>query len=287
MKRGIVASPNIISPIPGGFKLQRSLSQEEINFYALYWDRVVIPTNSFFHSRIHDEEALMGCGLVERPRAILSNGFNNADMPELFAKIQVEVTKELIESEREMDWVLHQVGDQLILPGVEVDSKRSLRFELMNALPVPEGNVLVADLLEFKERRADELNVLHDTLDNLYLDVLKSPDQDLSAKKAVADLKKAIENLEAVSSEKWKATSKFDFSVDFNLDGGKIANAMAAGAVFDFYTNMFAAPIGTIAAPFITMLKVKAGRATAIQASEKENKLSYLSSAHSEKIITI
>lgn len=287
MKRGIVASPNIIKPIHDGFVIERSLGVEELNFYALYWDRVVIPTNSFIHARIHDEEALVDCGLVERPRVQFYGGFNSRDMPAFLSKIQVDITKNLIESDRGMDWVLHQIGDKLILPGVEVDSKRSLRFELMNALPVPVGTVLVADLLEFKERRADELNVLHDTLDSLYLDILKSPDQDLAAKKTVADLKKAIADLDTVSSEKWKATSKFDFSVNFNLDCGKIASALAAGAVFDFYTNMFTAPVGTIAAPFMSLLNVKAGRATAIQASEKENKLSYLSSARLEKIIAV
>jgi len=233
---------------------------------------------------IHNEEALIDCGLVERPCVKFYGTFNSRDMPEFLSRSQVAITQDLMRSDKEMDWVLHQVGDQLILPGVDVDRKRSLRFELMNALPVPRGDVLVADLLEFKERRADELHVLHDNLDNLYLDILKSPDQELTTKKTLADLKKAIENLDAVSMEKWKVTSKFDLSVDFNLDGATIAK-LAAGAVFDFYTNMFVAPVGTISAAAVSLLKIKAGRAISIQASEKENKLSYLSKARLEKII--
>ncbi|SDU87898.1 DUF6236 family protein [Pseudomonas mucidolens] len=285
MKRGVVASAHVISALRDGFTLERGVSVEEVSFYALYWDRVVLPTNNIMNVRVHDEAMLVDCGLIERPRVIFNESINSEDLPSHLSKIQVDTAKSLIESNSDVDWVLHQVGDKLILPGVAVDQKRSLRFELINALPVPLGTVLVPDILDFKERRADELHILHDAIDSLYLEVLKSPDQDLSAKKAVVDLKKAISDLNAVSSERWSVTSKFDFSVNFNLDGGKIASAFAAGAAFDFFSNMFTAPVGTLAAPFISMLSIKSGHSTAIQASQKENKLSYLSHAHAEKII--
>lgn len=285
MKRGIVASAQIITPIDNGFRVDRRLNMQEIGFYTLYWDRVVLPTNAFMHVGVDDEDLLVNSGLIERPRVKSLGGISSSQMIDFLLQAQVDVIEDLIKSEQDIDWVMHQIGNELTLPKGVSESRKTLRFKLVNALPVPAGEILIPDIIDFKERRRDELNTLHASIDELYLDVLRSPDQDLASRKAFAELNKSLGDLSQVTSEKWKRTSQFDFSVNFNLEGGKFASALAAGAAFDFFNNGFSLPIGTIVAPVVSLLSVKAGYSTSIKATERENKFSYLASAHSEGII--
>ncbi len=286
MKRGVVASAEIITPHSNGFRIEGGVTRRDVNFYTLYWDRVVLPTNCFGHTTIDDEELFVDCGLVERPLVPIEGITHFSDIPfsevpSYYSEVQAQAVKNLMNTDRDVDWVLHQIGDQLVLPRAEVDNRKTLRFDLINALPIPSENVMVPDILEFKERRADELHLLHSTIDDLYLDILRSPDESLSAKKAVSELKKSIADVGVVAKEKWARTSTYNLSVNFNLDGGKLA----AGAVFDFYTNMFTVPVGTMVGALMSNLKVSAGRSVAIKASSAKDKLSYLSSAHKEGII--
>jgi hypothetical protein len=49
MTRRIIAAPAIISIHGNGFTIERGLSPQEIRYYALYWDRVVIPGNNIVY----------------------------------------------------------------------------------------------------------------------------------------------------------------------------------------------------------------------------------------------
>ncbi len=46
MKRGIVTAPGILNQINNGFKMERGLSLNELKYYTLYFDELVIPDNN-------------------------------------------------------------------------------------------------------------------------------------------------------------------------------------------------------------------------------------------------
>jgi hypothetical protein len=163
-----------------------------------------------------------------------------------FAIAQSQVAEERLKSNDGCDWVLHQMGSSLALPSKFKTEQRNLRFDLINALPVPSGDTPIEDILDFKYRRKDQLGVLHNSLDELYVQVLNSPDPSFSSLNAVNDLKKAISELNQVSNERWKKTVKYDFSAQLNLDGGKLVQGVAAGAAFDYFSNPTDLPLGAI-----------------------------------------
>ncbi len=68
MSRGVIAAPAIINIQGDGFTMERALSPQEIRYYALYWDRVVIPGNNLVYIGLPDEELLIESGVIERPR---------------------------------------------------------------------------------------------------------------------------------------------------------------------------------------------------------------------------
>jgi hypothetical protein len=90
------------------------------------------------------------------------------------------------------------------------------------ALPVPDGEVPIQDILDFKQRRKPELLELHNTFDQLYFEVLNAPDQSLATKKVIYRIQSVINDLDKVSVEKFKKTRKYDFSVELNLNGKDI-----------------------------------------------------------------
>lgn len=284
MTRGVIAAPAIISIHGDGFTMERGLSPQEIRYYALYWDKVVIPGSNLVYVGLPEEEILIQSGVIERPLVGFQGSFGGADIGNTFAVAQSVVAKKLMEEEKSTDWVLHQIGNKLSIPKEYIEPKNSLRFELVNLLPVPDGATPIADILEFKERRKTEFNALHECIELAYIEALKCPDPDLGASRAIRELKESIENLETVSSEKWERTSKFDFATEFNLDGGKIVNGIASGAAFDFFTNAFTLPVGSIIGGVASIFKFKAGYSSSFKPAANNSKLAFLSHANNERI---
>jgi len=237
MKRGVIASPALIKTKGTGFTIERTLSPQEIRYYFLYWDRVIIPGTNLVYIGIPDEDILIETGVIERPKVQFQGSFSGKDTANSFATAQSLVAEKLIQEDKSIDWVIHQIGSHLNIPNDYTKKMSSLRIDLIDTLPVPNGDVPIADILEFKNRRSDEFNQLHNSIDELYLEALNCLDQDLGNKKALENLKTSIKNLETVSNEKWNRTSKFNLTAEFNLDGGKLAQGLGGGAAFDFFTT--------------------------------------------------
>ena len=88
-----------------------------------------------------------------------------------------------------------------------------------------------------------------------------------------------------VSAERWQRTSKVDFSMELNLDGSRLSQGIATGGIFDFFTNCFAIPIGSIIGGVASILKFKASYSSAFIPAAKQQKLAYLSHAGNERIL--
>ncbi len=89
MKRGIITTPSILTELPnGGFKQERNLNIDEIKYYSLYFDHVVIPTNNFIHFFVEQEEELINLKLIERPRYNIIGTLNSNDYPKYQLDLQ-------------------------------------------------------------------------------------------------------------------------------------------------------------------------------------------------------
>lgn len=252
----------------------------------MYWDKVVIPTTNLIHLAVPQEEELLTTGVVTRPRVPFSGTFNGELMARAQLSAQTAVAKDLIKNDRTVDWALHQIGTEIIVPDNESIEKQLIHVDLVNSLPVPNGDVPFPDILEFKERRKDELTQLHNAIDDLYLEILSSPDPNLKSKKAISQFKESIETLDKVTKEKWKRTGKFDISAELNLNGKDVVTGIAAGSVFDFFTSLHTIPIGAIFGAIFTTVNVKASYTKTFEPSKEKQVLGYLASAHKENILS-
>ncbi len=284
MDRGVIASPGIINRLPQGFQMERSLSADELRYYILYWDKVVIPGNNLVYIGLPDEELLIEAGAIERPRIGFNGRFEGDQVTNAILSCQSIVAKDLLK-DKKTDWVIHQLGGECSLPNGFSQRRNIIRVDLASTLPVPSDEVNIYELLEFKELRKDELENLHSHLDEVYETVLTSPDEELASKKAITELASSIDDLEKVTTERFEKTRKFDLSAELNLSGKDISIGAASGAAIDFFATGMTIPIATLAGAVLSTIKVTSKATNTFQPASNKYKLAYLSTAKNDGIV--
>lgn len=284
MKRGIITSTGKFNRLgPDGIQMS-SLNQSDINYYLLYWDKIVVANNNFMKSVMPQEEELLSSGKLE----IKKYNFpltGTIDIYGIETKSQSLLANEKLSEKSDFDWTLLQLSEELHITDKLKKEFNSIKVDLINCLPVPNNEVKFDEVLNFKEKRKDELSQLHSSIDSLYLDILNSPDKDLASRKSLSDFNKSIQDLDSATKEKFKFLTKYNLTTELNLNGKDLSMALASGAVFDFYTTGLTIPIGTVAAGIASLFKVKANRTTSVEKAENKLKLSYLSEASKKKIV--
>lgn len=284
MDRGVIAAPGIIRPLEQGLMMERSISKEELRYYILYWDKVVIPGNNLVYIAVPEEEKLIASQAIARPRVQFQGFYQGNQVTDAILACQAIVAEKLVQ-EKTVDWVLHQVGDSVALPSKFVSQKDTIRVALANTLPVPDAEVPVEEILKFKQSRKDELVELHDSIDELYFEVLNSPDERLATKKAVFRFQSAIQNIDKTSHERFKKTRKYDLSVELNLNGEDIVAGASAGALIGFFGGGFTIPITAAIGALVPMIKIKAKASYTFEPAKENAKLSYIANASKEEIL--
>lgn len=288
MERGIITNTGrMVRNDSQSVLLSGGLTDNDLNYYLLYWDKIVMPTNNIFHIAIKYEEELLKAGILERPRIVFNSWSTNVKDGSFdpFVIAQSMVANNLLSTEKLIDWTIHQLGEQVVIGNEQKKEFKSIKVELLKCLPVPSGQFHFTEILEFKEKRKDELSNLHSKIDALYLDILNSPDKDLATRKTISEFNDSIENLNSVSKEKFKFYTKYNFTTELNLNGKDFSVAIASGAIFDFYTNAYSIPIGTVLSGLASLIRIKANRTTSVEKAKDKLKLSYLAKATEKGII--
>ncbi|HAV1351160.1 DUF6236 family protein [Vibrio parahaemolyticus] len=305
MERGVITSPMSFKFNMTGFSVSSAMSSEMIRYYLLYWDKLIVPDNNLVSYGLPDEHDLLGTGKVLRPRSVLHGSFQGAEIGQAIISEQCKWA-DFFKKDPTTDWVVHQHGaKQIYLNEESSDYKNTLRFRLSNALPVPSKDVNINEVLEFKEYRRPELLALHECLDELYLEVLRSPDTDLSGKQAVAKLTESINNLDRVSKERFRFFNKFDIEPQYSLSFKDVINysagagligagatsipTLTAGQSIDLFSG-YTIPIATLvgaAVGFMSGFSVSVKPTKALKTNKEQKHLSYLVNASKLGLVTL
>lgn len=232
MERGVVALPFEAHQREHGFEIGDALSALQLNYFALYWDKISVPTNIFFGLQLPNEEVFKETGLLTRPMINVGSTLAIEDFPKVHLLAQVQLTDHLREVDKSTAWSIHQTGDNSLLFADQSVSKETVRLELENLLPVPSTNVALHEILEFKYRRKDELQALHSYCDELYFEIINSGDPTLQAAKTFSKLKQSISDLDKLNAEGWRSPVKFDLDIspEFDLSDVRAGIATILGA---------------------------------------------------------
>ncbi len=264
------------------FEIKRTISHQEVRFYLMYWDKSVIPGDNLVHISIPDEAELLRCSAIQRPRIEFQGAFHGNEVANAILSCQSIAAGQLVQDEA-IDSVILQFGDALNLPPKFLTLNNTIRVDLVNALPVPSSDTAIDELLEFKLKRNDQLAELHDSIDELYLEIFGSPDHSFSTNKAVLRLKDSLSAIDKLQTERFKKLSWFDLSVE--LSSGKISAGAMIGAAVHYFDHPVNLLLGLCAGAITSTIRIKSKATMTFTPGASNSKLAYLTYAKRARIL--
>lgn len=165
-KRGLVVSPPI--EIRGSSVITKNsqLDPQELRFSLLFWDKLVWPSPNIIHMPSGPDEVFLEKSRVLTRREMPFSG----DMAQAIAHSQVQAFLDLDRAEPGA-WALSQGENSFLLRDGILHEGNGAFVELHRAIPVPQHDVALDDILQFRVRRYPELTALRTVLDDFVKEV--------------------------------------------------------------------------------------------------------------------
>ena len=224
-RRGLVVScPVKITPNGGLLVESTQLDPQELRFSLLFWDILDFPQNNFVSiTSGPDEQFLESAGVLQRSshRAPFS-GFGG----DIFRDLHVAAFKARDAQEPGV-WSLATGERSISFPDAQLTQDRGALVSLHRCIPIPNHDVALQDILEFRARRRDELLALRTHLEGLYHRVQSAGDGELMWNTEVSSLERALAD-HLKSSREWGVSLRWvSFEAGLNLAGGFAAGIAA------------------------------------------------------------
>jgi uncharacterized protein DUF6236 len=255
-KRGLI----VTCPIelePDGFLITNpGIEPHDLRHALLFWDKLVFPSNNFIHiGSTPDLEFLQAAGILERPNYFFRSGKN----AEPLIQSQLQAFKEREGRPNEI-WDICQNSAVLLQANAgEISRDAGLQIELLNAIPIPDKDVPLNEVIEFKRRRNDEFMALRAQIDAFVAAINSANEPQAELQLKIADLDKACADALEVSSE-WQFPvhlSNQKATIDlkpFEIIAGGIAGYIGASSLG--VSQALLAAVGGAAAAAKSVLKL-------------------------------
>jgi hypothetical protein len=229
-KRGLVVSvPIEVSgdtlDIAGG-----GLDRQELHFSLLFWDKLDFPTSNMFAIRLDpDSQFLADSGILQRT-SVRVEVAGSASIPAWYVAAHVGAFRILDNLEPGV-WSLATGERSISFPSGELEPNRGALVKLHQAIPIPDKQVPLQDILEFRTKRRAELLALRHHLEDIYQRVVSAGDVPLALNTELERLDRAITDHIKASRETRFPLRLTDLSASFNFVkfGGVLAAGLEAG----------------------------------------------------------
>ena len=252
-KKGIVISIPFTS-IPNGVKIESNIiNPADVRKYLLYWDEIDYPDNNLISTGLYPDLAfLQKSGILKRTRIIFQGSYLINDT--IFIKTQEQAFKNNEEQEPRK-WSLAQLSDSQFYTNTL--PKTGIEFELLNCLPVPQADVPLNDILEFKEKRNSELLAVRIYLNDLYQSIINSADIPRAKNAALGRLELSLKDLDKTMNESGmrKTLTSLRGSIGGNIAGALDDGLRASGATA-LYNISYALPAFSLVAAASFIIKL-------------------------------
>lgn len=234
-KRGLVISNPI--EIVGQKLSAKGIDLQELRFALLFWDQLDFPANSFIRMPGGpDVDFLEAAGILKRTDVrVVGSG----DLAQMYLAAHLHAFRSLDRKQPGM-WSLGSGINSVSFPDQELEDKRGILVRLHQAVPVPDKEVPLNEILEFKAKHQDELAAFRYHLDGIYQRILAAGDGELALFAEVASLERSI-------SDYIKAAKRFSlpfvnvsFDANLNVWSGLIAGGFTYKAGFDIVSSLLA-----------------------------------------------
>ena len=247
--RGLIMTSAIV-PHGNGLTVAGGIDPHQLRYALLFWDKLVWPTNNLMHAAgDQDTEFLETTRILERPRYTFAGGPISA---EPFVRTQLEEFRKRDGTDNGI-WDLCQNTSILLSSAGEAIDSKGLGLELIEAIPVPDKEVPLNEILEFKRKRNDEFVALRAELDNLGSALNSAENPALELKRTIDQIDKACADTLRICSE-WQfpvRLSNQKMALDLKpfevLAGGVAASFLASAASMSMTKTVLAGMGGAIA----------------------------------------
>lgn len=250
--RGLIVSPPIKVDGKKILVKSTSLDPQEVRFALLFWDRLVWPSSRAIHIESGpDELFLESANILTRPEYTYSG-----DVAQGIARGQFQAYMDREQAEPGV-WALSQGENSFLWKNGLADQKKGALVELHRAIPIPAKDVPLAEILEFRSRRNDELVMLKQHLESFVSEIEESNDKPLALQKRLAEIDQACADLLTVGREWQFPVYLSNFKASFNLSPVKFLPAVAGGWTMGKPYGLMAASAAATAFGAASTLEIK------------------------------
>ncbi len=269
--KGIVISPPMTIGQDGSLSARGGIDPVELRRAVLFWDRINKPKNFIDLGLSSDEKFLLNCGILDELEIRADSVSGPAGL--IYAHLHMAAFSELEKREPGL-WAMSEGDNSFNLQagGIFSDARGAL-VELHRAIPLPTQDVPLAELLNFKEKRRDEIIRLTLELDSLFSRVINAEDREFELGRAVRDIDQRCSDIIAVGKEASIQFSLSDFTYGGSLEVNS-TNLLLSGAAGAIMGTTFGLPIvGAAIGVGASFIKFNVGLGGRLERSKKTTKL--------------
>jgi hypothetical protein len=211
------------------------LDSQELRFSLLLWDKLNFPTNNLIHMGLTaDSQFLLDAGVLSRLRIQVAG---SGDMAQGFRFAHVHAFR-LLDQREPGVWSLATGERSISFLDDELDIGRGALMRLHKAIPVPDKDVPLQDILEFRSKRRSELLALRHHLEIIYQRIVTAGDGELALNTEVGALEQAIADHIKASKEARFSFRGMSIDASLNVPGGLVAGLAAYSASLSIVTSL-------------------------------------------------
>lgn len=219
LKKGIIlqSSEIFFDDAKNTVTISGTSDPREIRKSLMYWDKIAIPRNN--HYRISSEEIqlLIDHNLAEEVDIFLPS--NSAYLHIDVITTQLLAYQKLQELKNDA-WTLgqytnlHPNNDDFIDANI-------VEINLINALPCPPNETPIFEVLEFKEKHGERIQLLQYEIEDFTNDIIKSLYPPRTEDRKLREIQKIIDDIKQVSNKSWVQNIIPSFQMGISLSDSK------------------------------------------------------------------
>jgi hypothetical protein len=196
----------------------RGFDPQELRAAALFFDRIEVPKNNLIAMNHPDLDFLEQEGVAQQSLLALGPNFS-VGMGEMLVRA-ANLTFDALEQRSPGQWALATGVNSIQVLAERSQPDEGAAVCLYNLLPVPDHDVPLTEVLEFKQRRRSELLRLRQEMDRVFALISEAEDPDSARQLEMTALDKAAADALKVGLEAKFPLRLTDWKVKLNLSRG-------------------------------------------------------------------
>lgn len=250
--RGLIISPPMVVSGDTVSITSSELDPKDLRASLLYWDRLAVPASTMisFGEEDLDAKYLESAGVLYRPKYPI-----DGSMSDIMMRLPA-LALEDYEKTSPGAWSIGGGENSILTLGGYTTAQEGILISLYGAIPIPSEEVPLPEILNFRQKRRDELLSFRAHLDSLAQEISSSKDTQAELKRKLSELDKACSDLAKVCQEWQSPVYLGDLKASLNFSLVKaIASATTAWAALGkielgLTTKVIASTLATVGSQF-------------------------------------